>query len=200
MALCTAAQVRAYASAGTSADDTLIDDIIARVDALFARYCRYPRADSGAYTMEATAYTLYVDARYYQDPERPAVLYLPLSPVVSVTSVHVDPERDYGSDTEVIAAQRDLDPEVGVIILRDDATEAWSRSTRANKIVVSAGWSTVPDDLEEAAIIQAAFQFKQRSTAGARTKTTASNSVSVDRFGLLDEVKERLSAYRILTP
>jgi len=199
MALCTAAEVREYAGSGAAADDTLIDSIIARVDASFARYCRYPRSDAGAYTMEDTTYTVFPRADEAQDSEHPERLLLSTGPIVSVTSVHVDPERDYGASTEVGSGDYDIEATAAAIVLRDDATEAWSTATRANKVVVVAGWATVPDDLAEAAIIQASHIFKNRQSAGARTRTTGQNSRTTDRLSLLDEVKERLSPYILLS-
>lgn len=200
MALCTAAQVRAYANAGAAGDDTLIGDIIGRVDAAFARWCGYPLTDAGGYTMESATYTRYVDARQMQDPERPAVLYVDVSPVSAVTTVHIDPERDYGSDTLQASSTYDLDTELGAVILRDDATDGWSTAVRANKLVITAGWATVPEDLEDAAIIQATHEFRNRATAGNRTSSTGQNSRTADRLGLLDEVKERLQRYRLVIP
>ena len=200
MALCTAAQVRAYANAGSSGDDTLIGDIIGRVNASFARWCGYPLTDAGGYTMESATYTRYVDARYMRDPDQPAILFVDVAPVSAVTSVHIDPERDYGADTLQAADTYDLDTELGAIVLRDDATDGWSTAVRANKLVITAGWDTVPDDLEEAAIIQAVHMFRNRASAGNRTTGTEQNTRTVDRLGLLDEVKDRLQRYRLTVP
>lgn len=200
MALCTAAEVRAYANAGASADDTLISSIIGRVDAAFARWCGFPPTDAGTQTMEDSTYTFYVDARRFQDPTRPASLFVPVNPVVSITSVHIDPERDYGASTLQASDTYDLDLYAGAIVLRDDAVDSWSTALRANKIVAVCGYATVPDDLAEAAIIQAAHVFTNKGTAGRRTKSTGQNSVTADRLGLLDEVRERLQHFRQVVP
>jgi hypothetical protein len=200
MALCTAAEVRAYANAGAAADDTLIASIIGRVDAAFARWCGLPPTDSGTQTMESATYTMYVDARMYQDPTRPASMFLPVNPLVSVTSVHIDPERDYDAATLQASSTYDLDLYAGAIVLRDDAVDSWSTAVRANKVVAVCGYATVPDDLAEAAIIQAAHIFTNKGTAGRRSKSTGQNSISADRLSLLDEVKERLAHFRQVVP
>jgi hypothetical protein len=63
MALATAAQVRALAPGLSTADDTTIDALLARIDAAFARFCGHPTPDSGAPTREAATYTTFPGRR-----------------------------------------------------------------------------------------------------------------------------------------
>lgn len=67
-------------------------------------------------------------------------------PINSVESVHVDPDRMFGSDSEVtdyvVLSNRGH-------LYRDDY---WTRGTYNVKVVANVGYSTVPDDLEESIV------------------------------------------------
>lgn len=145
MALITAAQFRAWYPllTGTS-EDTAIDTVIDAVSALMARTCGFPRADDGTYTLEAATYTRYIDCPHRKSPR---VLDLGVWPVVSVTSAHVDPMWDYGADTAVDAGDMVLDEARGWLWLDPGSSSAWASAARANKVVISAGFATTPDDL-----------------------------------------------------
>lgn len=202
MALATAAQVRAEAPGlfDATADDARLGILIARADAAFARWCHHPRPDSGPQTMEAATYTVFPD-RYAvglgPDARR---LVLPTPPVLSVTSVHVDPEQDYDGSTllgsgEYLADGRALE-------LTIDADTLWSIAPRANRVVCSAGY--VVDDhpvLTEACIFQVVHWGRNSAAAGERSSSAGqSGSRTVDRLGLLEEVREMLHDYRLVGP
>lgn len=200
MALATAEQVRALVPGLSSADDATIGVVLARIDASFARYCGHPTPDSGAHTMEAAAYTMYPGRYDIGTGDDRNILVLPCPPVLSVTSVHVDPDQDYGADTllgasEYVADGRRLELLVG-------ATAGWSTSPRANKVVASAGY-TVADHpvLTEAAITQAAHLTSNTSAAGSTsTSTRGGGSRSIAPLSLLSEVREMLARYVLAVP
>jgi len=203
MALATAAEVRTEAPhlfAESGSDDARLTALIARADAVFARHCNHPRPDTGGHTMEAAAYTVF-PGRYAigvgLDSHR---LVLPTPEVISVTSVHVDEQQDYGDatlldTTEYVATGSMLE-------LTIDASTGWSAAPRANKVVVSAGYDVDDHDtLKMAAILQVIHWARNSATAGERSSSVVQGSSrTVDRLGLLDEVRDLLADYVLMVP
>lgn len=199
MALASAAEVRALVPALASADDTRIDTLIARVDTVFARYCGHPRNDAGTRTMEVATYTLYPGRGAIGWGDESYALTLPLPELASVTSVHVDPEQDYGADTLVDSAYYTIHGRAIELLI--DTDTGWSESPRANKVVVTAGYDPDDDDdLKQAAIIQVVHWVKNTPGAGNRNSSTQQGNRTVDRLGLLEEVRDMLEPYRIPVP
>lgn len=144
MAIITPAQVREhFPSLVGTGEDTLLTTLIGRANALMAAYCSFPFPDAGGRTLEAATYTCYL-GRPALDPR---VLDLPIAPVISVTSVHIDAGLDFDADSLIDAADYVLVGPVGQIYLPAASSSAWSVEPRANKVVVSAGWATAPADL-----------------------------------------------------
>lgn len=195
MALATAAQVRAVAPAVNDSADTVLDVLIARADAAFARWCGFPRPDSGDYTMEAATYTRYPDRYAIGCGEDERILTLDTPPILSVTSVHVDPEQDYDASTllgadEYVADFRSIE-------LTNDAQYSWSRYPRANKIVVSAGFVPADNDvLVQACITQVLHWFSHTKNAGKDSVSVASGSNTFAPLSLLPDVQALLWDYR----
>lgn len=199
MALATAAQVRALAPGLSTADDTTIDTLLARIDAAFARFCGHPTPDSGAQTMEAATYTTF-PGRYDLGIEQDrAIATLPTPPILSITSVHVDPEQDYGADTLLTATEYVADGRRVELLV--GATHSWSDLPRANRVVVSAGYVVASHPvLTEAAIVQAIHAIGNTSAAGSTSTSTRGGSRSVAPLSLLPEVREMLTDYRLAVP
>ena len=172
---------------------------LSRIDAAFARFCGHPVPDSGAQTMEAATYTTF-PGRYDLGIEQDrAIAVLPTPPILSVTSVHIDPEQDYGADSLLTAAEYVIDGRR--IELTVDATFSWSHLPRANRVVVSAGYTIASHPvLTEAAITQVIHQIGNTSAAGSTSTQTRGGSRSVAPLSLLPEVREMLVDYRLSVP
>lgn len=199
MALATAAQVRALAPSLTASDDALIDVVLARIDAAFARYCGHPVPDSGPQTMEAATYTTFPGRYDLGLEDDKSIAVIPTPAILSVTSVHIDPEQDYGADTLLAASEYVADGRR--IELTLDATFSWSQLPRANRVVVSAGYTIANHPvLTEAAIVQAIHQVGNTSSAGSDSTSTRGGSRSVAPLSLLPEVREMLTDYRLAVP
>lgn len=198
MALCTAAEVRAYDSSLTSAEDSRIEDVIAHVGASFARYCNYPPATVGANpTMESASYTVYTD-RGASPVLRLSTfaIMLPVAPVTGVTSVHDDADRDYGAGDLVDSGDYDLDGDTGLISLRPTRSHGgWSTSFAAIKVVCTAGFSTIPDDIKHAAIVQALAWYRGIQRVGTENVSQGGISVRFSPRTLLDDVRATLDRY-----
>ena len=192
MALITASEARGYIRTLTStAEDTIIDTIIGRADGLMAAYCGFP-AESGAPTLESATYTHYLDG-----PAHPREVRLPVWPVTSVTSIYDDPLLDYGATTLVSSGDYTLYGDEGLVVLNNTASWSWNTARRAIKATYVAGWSTAPNAIKHACALQSAHIFKHRDAIGSTSLSKAGGSATLSALGLLPEVKEALSPYRL---
>ena len=198
MALCTASEVRAIMPqlTGTS-QDSILDTMITRADTQMARWCLFPAATPGGVpTMEDTTYTRYFDG----NGEGGVTLRLGIPPLVSVTTIHDDPDtRTYGAASLVAASDYDLDLELGQAILTSTSTHgAWSsRSYRSIKAVYVAGWVTVPEELKGLCAELVAHWWRLRKERGKNSVSQQGTSLSLIPETLPDRVKEGLAPYRL---
>lgn len=194
MALLTAAQARLYIPqlAGTSEDSNL-DLLIGRLHRVFAWYLGFmPNAPGNNPSLETTTYTMYMDGPGGQ------ALRLPYIPVQSVTSIHDDPERVYGSEDLVASGDYELFGDEGLVMLKNAGTHSvWSSSKRAIKIVFVAGYSTVPGPIVHAGGLQIAHWWAARNHIGKSNVSQGGGSSSLATLELLPEVKEALAPYRM---
>jgi hypothetical protein len=195
MPLITGAQVRQHTPqiAGT-AEDSNFETVVNRADALMAAYCRWPRTSTGVYTMQSTTYVLY-PRPWHEDPR---ALGYELRWVTAVASAYIDEDWAYGAATQVTAADLLIDNDEGVLWLVPLATSfsAWSQKRRANKVTLTAGFVTTPEDL----IVAAAFAVRHllgRGRTGGNVASRAGESVTpADADMLLPKAtKEALGVY-----
>ena len=193
MALMTAAQARLYirGSQGT-AEDSNINTLISRADAVFASYIGLPAPTTGGNpTLEDTSHTTYIDGPGGLD------LQLPYLPVLAVTSIHDSTAWTYGSGDLVAASDYELYGDEGLVRLKDSSVHgSWSETKRAIKVIATIGWSTIPEAIQHAAGLQTAFWFKNRDQVGYSSINQGGGSVSIAALGLLPEVREALQPYR----
>ena len=122
-----------------SSIDADLTSLITRVEGFIARYLGFPLADSAtSYGLDSSTYTLFADKPMYG---LEYVLQSPLKPIISITSIHSDVNRVYGSDTLIEGSQYEIDKELGRIILKDTSPDSFDTGFRAIKIVGSFGFS-----------------------------------------------------------
>ena len=196
MALVTAAEVRAGGLRGLTgtAEDSVLNTLIQRVDGLMASYCGYPAqgGTAGAATLEDVTYTHYLDG-----PVRSRELRLPVSPVVSVTSIYDDPLMTYGSDELIDSSNYTLYGADGLVILTETANHSWNTARRTIKVTYVAGWESIPAALKHATILQTVHLFQHRDTIGKSSLSKAGGSASVKSLELLPEVRQALAPFRL---
>ena len=114
--------------------DTELSNLLDRVEATIARFLGFPSPDSSnTPKLDVNTYTLYIDSYWIDDI---SVLQLPLRPVVTITSVHADPDRVYGADTEVNSDEYEIDKQQGLLIIKPNtSTVGFTKSYRGNKVV-----------------------------------------------------------------
>lgn len=139
--LTTRDNVKAALNITGSDDDARIDSLLAVVTDFIQSYCNR--------TFASDTLTEYPKVNGYNA----STVNLKRYPVTSVTSVHVstDLPRVYGAD-ELLTADEDyiLDEDPGILHRTDGS--AWPTGIKAVKVVYVGGYSTIPADLERAAI------------------------------------------------
>lgn len=196
MALVAADVLREYLPevSGTGAD-TELNNLIARVESAIARWLGFPSPDgSNTPTLDVSTYTLYIDEPDYDDVSR---LYLPLKPIVSITSIHADSEREYPADSEITSSEYELDKARGIVILKPNvATEGFVRAYRGNKVVGTFGYTAFHKDIIHAICVYASQLQRAKSSQGKKSATTRQTTTTYLPNTIPLEVKEILYPYR----
>ena len=179
-----------------SSIDADLTSLITRVEGFIARYLGFPLADSAtSYGLDSSTYTLFADKPMYG---LEYVLQSPIKPIISITSIHSDVNRVYGSDTLIEGSQYEIDKELGRIILKDTSPDSFDTGFRAIKIVGSFGFSTSnpPSDLVHAICVYCAHLQRAKSNQGNVSITQRNSTVTLSPRTMPLEVKEILRGYR----
>jgi hypothetical protein len=179
-----------------SSIDADLTSLITRVEGYIARYLGFPLSDSAtSYTLDQSTYTLFADGSMYG---LEYVLQSPIKPIVSITSIHSDADRVYGSSTLIDSSQYEIDKELGRVILDDTSPDTFDRGFRAIKIVGSFGFSTSnpPSDLVHAICVYCAHLQRAKSNQGNVSITQRNSTVTLSPRTMPEEVKEILRGYR----
>ena len=198
MAMVTVTTLKQYLPeiTGTTAN-TDLEALLDRVEAATARYMGWRKPDNLASPrMLASTHTFYLDGPTNEDPQ---VVQLPMRPVQSITSLHSDVDRQYGSDTLISASTYALDQYKGQIILDPiTATDTFDRGFRALKIVCEAGFSNsnLPADLEHGICVWASQLHRNKATQGKDSITQRAATVSISPKSMPPEIKEILAPFR----
>jgi hypothetical protein len=135
--LTTLAKVKSFLSIpSTNADhDELLNNIISGVSEEIEKYC--------GRVFKAQSHTEYIDG---EGLDRFMVKNFPIN---SITSIHDDLDRVYGSDTLIASSDYGYDANTGIVFM---VSSLFSEGTQNIKIVYNGGYATIPLDLENAAI------------------------------------------------
>jgi hypothetical protein len=197
MSLVSASTLKQYLPEiqGTNLDAELTL-LIARVESFIARYLGFSLPDtSTVYTLDESTYTLYADGPMYG---LSYVLQCPLKPIVSITSLHSDPDRKYGTDDEIASSQYEIFGELGRIQIKDDSSETFDTGYQAIKIVGTFGYNTSnpPSDLVHAICVYCSHLQRAKNSQGNQSITQRNSTVSLSPRTMPEEVKEILRGYR----
>lgn len=121
----------------TSEQRTLLDSLITNASAAIESYCRRVFA-SASYT------------ELHDGDGLRRIQTLDQFPVSVVTTLHDDPNREYGSGTLIDAVNYVTDLAEGIIKL--DLGLRFARGVQNIQIVYTAGFAAIPDDLQQATI------------------------------------------------
>lgn len=155
--LTSLAHLREYLKKETAdtEDDTFLQDIITRMSADIEKKC--------GRTFIATTHT-----EYYKGDGKDRLLTRQF-PINSVTSIHVDEDRLWASDTALDSDDITISDDVpGLIILNGDYFDL--SNVENVKVVYNAGYATIPYDLESACIKLCAIEYIEARRLNASIK------------------------------
>ncbi len=195
-ALTTVANVKAELPTLSGAgEDTFLEDAINAVSFTFEQETNRrlkvrTYRPTGASSSEAN---LKLNGRDRQSPTR---FYFPEWPLNSITSVVIRDSRLTIIKTLEIATDLIVEPELGEMVLIDG--DIWEPGVQNIDVVLSAGYATVPFDLERAASKQAAEEFhaRDRAKTGVESISFGGESVRYITGPLLKDVKQLLLHYK----
>ncbi len=188
-------ELKAYLQQTTTDFDPILKVLRSAADATVRRYC------DRDFTIET--YTHYFDGNGKDS------LLLRQYPLISITSIHIDPEREFGDDTEVdedsIILTED-NQELGYVQLLDDV---FAEGKKNVKVVYRAGFATapadvtaglapMPGDLKLAALSIAAREFllQDKQLQGQTSQNVGDRSVSLGLEDLPRNVWMVLEGYK----
>jgi uncharacterized phiE125 gp8 family phage protein len=185
MPLTTLAKVKEQLDIPTeeTGDDSLLTRLITVADTFVENYCRR--------YFEAQDLT-----EYHRGKGGETVLKLNEYPVNSVTSIHDDPDRSYGSTALIDASYYVVDTKSGIVRLDGVKFQAGFDNI---KVVYNAGYSTIPFDLEQAVLDLIALKYNSRDKDRLGVKSRSIDGQSSIVFitdELLPEIKVVLDMYR----
>lgn len=195
MSLVSVANVKEYLPEvqGTAAD-TDLSNLLERVEAIIARFLGFPVNDSGSLALVASTYTLYVDSPALFDR---AVLQIPIKPIISITSVYSDLDREYTADTEIHSNEYTLDKEKAQIILKNNvATVGFNEGYRANRIICSAGFDSDYTDLIHAICVYTSHLYRAKANQGKKSTSIRNANTTFSANTMPEEVKQILYSFR----
>ena len=178
-ALTTLDDVKTWCGVNTTEYDTLLTDYINAVSWQFNTYTNRK--------LKARDIT----AQY--DGDGSNTMVLPEYPVNSITSIHIDTDREFTSDTEVTDY---VFHENGLVTLDSNY---FNTTVKANKIVYNAGYDTIPYDLVMACKDQVKWLFRRHrnNQEGIHTETSLNGNTTVTETGeILTTSLEVLKRYR----
>ena len=160
MALTTRALVQSYINNSDSGLNTILDTLIAAVEARILAHLGRLRIETGTVTNE-----------YHDGDGRSECLLLREWPATAITTVSWwDGTTATALDATDYALDSSAQDSAGILIYTPGgyAPSPWRVGRRNIRITYTAGYTTVPDDLELAATIQVAWDLKRTGHAGAR--------------------------------
>ena len=195
MAIVSLGTVKEYLPelAGSTGADTQLTNLIDRVESVVARYLGFGAPDGAVNPiLDESTYTMYVDGPEHYDSY---TLQLPLAPISSITSIHADIDRQYGSSSLIDATKYTFNKLLGRVYLEPNtATVIFDTGYRANKVVAVCGYNSVtaPDDLEHAIAVWVSQLHRNKSNQGKEQITQSNGTVRISPKTMPYEIKEYL--------
>jgi len=179
--LVTLERVKTYLEIANTetAQDVLLQDLIARIGAWMERYCD-----------RSFAKATYTEQR---DGDGTATLLVREWPLLSVTSLYDDPLRVFGAATQIAASDFALYPNQGLIRLDG---RIFSVGIQNVKVTYEAGYAEIPQDLQQALIELIADRFRNKENQGIRSLAIGSYRVDYGEEELPGEIRGVLEGYR----
>ena len=151
--LTTINNVKAYLGLSGSTHDALLTTLVSAASDAIEAYCGRAFA--------AADHTEYLDGD--DNGVRRSDLLLQHYPILSVTSIHDDPDRDWSDGDLVNSDDYTFYADEGRVVLDSGSFHTGRRSV---KVVYRAGYEAIPDDLQQACAILTAAWFNRGRQGG----------------------------------
>jgi len=162
----------------TSQDDDLLEDIITRISTLIESYINK--------NIKSRKYTEYYDGIGVSN------LVTNQSPIISVDSIYSDTTWVWPSDSTIgVDDYRIHENKTHVVFLT-----TLSKGSQNIKIIYTAGYDTVPEDIKQACITEVVRTHKNRQEVDVLSKTLSDGSVTYSAKELLLQTKMILNKYK----
>lgn len=147
-----------------SAEEAQMDDLINEAS-------EYIRIETGRTALKSTTLTEYYDG------DGSTVLLTRSWPIGSITSLYIDPDRGYASDTLTASAYYMIDNTLGAIKLDG---ETFLPGYQSIKLTYVAGYTSVPTDVQHACKSIVTFWYKQtmENRIGVSSRAEAGQSIT----------------------
>ena len=179
--LTSLANVKQYLSITGSALDDFLTAFIARATAAIQDYCQY--------TFFQETYTELHDGRNED------IIILHERPIISVTSVHDDVDRNFSAEHLIDPSDYYPDLKSGIIERTDGGVFYPNR--RNVQVIYEAGYAVIPNGLETACVYLVAHWFRGRTTIGKKSKTIKdAGNVSYKDRDFPEDVIQLLTPFR----
>lgn len=116
-------------------------------------------------------------------------------PIISVASLHDDPDRAFTSETLIDSTDYNIYANEGMIRLFNDEG-VFVTGEQNIKLVYTAGYATIPDDLELAATILVAHFYNKSAGEGHTSLGLGGFNKSFNMAAIPDEVRFIVEPYR----
>ena len=193
-ALTSLANLKTYLNISGTTNNTFMETLVDRATALMEEYTRR--------NLKARDYSYDSDSDEYDkdnavmDGNDRDVLILPQRPVNSLTTLRVN-EQAIDESTGVYVCGWMIDKARGMVRLR---CYLFTKGMDNIELAYNAGYSTVPDDLEQACIEQAAWMYKQspvgQGLLGVSSRSLQDGSINYTTRDILPQVKLVLQDYK----
>jgi len=164
--------------------DTLIAKLILRITAEIQNYCERK--------LFSAVYTQYYSGDGYQ------TLLVDEYPITAITSIHDDDDHVYGADTLIDSGDYIFNAgskSANCGLIKMDGSY-FSRGTENIKIVYTAGYTTIPGDVEEACILMIGADKLFHDLIFNAPLAQGENSESKDLGGMRKRAKDILQVYK----
>lgn len=183
MAAVTVASIKEYLGITVTTYDTLLGNLLTRMHSFVESYCER--------VIEKANYTEQHDGTL----ENGGLLILNVFPVISLTSLYDDLEREFKDGTLIAAADYVIYKDEGTIQL--DNEKQFKEGLQNIKAVYEAGYTTYPADLEQALIELVARKFQRRGSEGVKSEKLGRWSATYGEIPMTAGIMEVLDRYRI---
>lgn len=195
MAVITQAEARVYLL-GVTADDATVADLITRADAILSAWCGYqPATEGGVPTFEDVSFVRYMHGPGGRD------LWLPVWPIVSITSIYDDPDEAYGAATLVGSGDYAARDRGRVRLTLSSVHGTWSGDEDGLPIKATwvAGYETVPAPLKQLVAEYVGVLWRLRAGPGVSSNSSQRGTTSIPTGEIPESVRQRLAPYRLIS-